>query len=67
MVKPLTIEDTSINTRALITNRNKPIVSTVKGSVKSMSNGLTMAFAKPRSRAAITRDPPSAKRSPLKI
>ena len=67
IVKPLTTVDTSIRTKALMTNRNKPIVTTVKGSVKRMSNGLTMAFANPSNRAAIRSDPPSAKRKPLKI
>jgi hypothetical protein len=65
IVKPLTTAETSIKTKALITNKNKPIVITVKGSVNRMSNGLTMAFAKPKSRAAIISDPPSAKRKPL--
>ena len=67
IVKPLTKAETSINTRALITSKNRPIVTTVSGRVKRMSKGLTMALAKPKSRAAITSEPPSAKRRPLKI
>ena len=67
IVKPLTTADTSIKTKALMTSRNKPIVTTVKGSVNRISNGLTMALANPSSRAAISSDPPSAKRRPLKI
>ena len=67
IVKPLTTDDTSIKTKALITNKNKPIVITVKGKVNRMSNGLTMALANPNSRAAMMSDPPSAKRKPLNI
>ncbi len=67
IVKPLTTAETSINTKALITSKNKPIVTTVSGSVNTISKGLTIALAKPKSRAAIKRDPPSAKRKPLKI
>ena len=67
IVKPLTTADTSINTKALITNRNRPIVTTVKGRVKRTSKGFTIALANPSSRAAMRSDPPSAKRKPLKI
>lgn len=67
IVKPLTTAETSINTKALITNKKRPIVTTVSGNVKRMSNGLTIALAKPKSRAAMRRDAPSAKRKPLKI
>jgi len=67
IVKPLTTADTSIKTKALMTNKNKPIVITVKGSVNRMSNGLIMALANPRSSAAIISDPPWAKRKPLNI
>ena len=67
IVKPLTKADTSINTKALITSKNSPMVNTVNGNVKRMSSGLTIAFAKPKTRAAISNEPPSAKRSPLKI
>ena len=67
IVKPLTTADTSIKTKALITNKNKPIVITVNGSVNKISNGLTMALANPRSSAAIISEPPSAKRKPLNI
>jgi hypothetical protein len=66
IVNPLTTAETSINTKALITNKNKPIVRTVSGKVNRINNGLTTALAKPRSRAAIRSDPPSAKRKPLK-
>ena len=67
IVKPLTTAETSIKTKALITSKNKPIVTTVSGNVNSINNGLTMALAKPKSRAAIKSEPPSAKRKPLKI
>jgi len=67
IVKPLTTAETSINTNALITSKNRPIVTTVSGNVKTINKGLTMAFAKPKSRAAISSDPPSANRKPLKI
>jgi hypothetical protein len=67
IVKPLTTAETSIRTKALMTNKNKPIVITVKGKVNKMSNGLTMALANPRSSAAIISEPPSAKRKPLNI
>ena len=67
IVKPLTTDDTSIKTKALMTNKNKPIVITVKGKVNRMSNGLTIALANPKRRAAMMSDPPSAKRKPLNI
>ena len=67
IVKPLTTAETSIRTKALITSKKRPMVTTVNGSVKRMSNGLTIALAKPKSRAAINSEPPSAKRKPLKI
>jgi len=67
IVNPLTKADTSINTNALITNKNNPIVNTVKGRVNKMSKGLTMALAKPSNRAAMSKEPLSAKRSPLKM
>ena len=65
IVKPLTIDETSINTNALITSRNSPMVKTVSGRVNRMSKGLTIAFAKPSSRAAMTNEEVSAKRRPL--
>ena len=67
IVKPLTTADTNIRTKALITSKKRPIVTTVNGSVKRMSKGLTMALAKPKRRAAMISEPPSAKRKPLKI
>ena len=67
IVKPLTTAETSINTKALITSKKRPIVTTVNGSVKRMSKGLTIALANPNRRAAINNEPPSAKRKPLKI
>jgi hypothetical protein len=67
IVKPLTTAETSISTNAFTTSKKRPIVKTVNGSVKRINNGLTIAFAKPNSRAAIMSDPPSAKRKPLKI
>ena len=65
IVNPLTIDETSINTNALMTSRNSPIVKTVSGSVNRISKGLTIAFAKPSSRAAMTNEEVSAKRRPL--
>jgi hypothetical protein len=50
-----------------MTNKNKPIVITVKGSVNRMSSGLMMALANPRSKAAMISEPASAKRKPLNI
>lgn len=67
IVKPLTSAETNIKTSALITSKNNPIVTTVNGSVKRINNGLTMALAKPSNKAAISSEPPSAKRKPLKI
>ena len=67
IVNPLTTADTSINTNALITSKNRPMVRTVSGNVKSTNSGLTMALANPRTRAAMRSEPPSAKRKPLKI
>ena len=67
IVNPLTTAETSIRTKALTTNKNRPMVITVSGSVKSTNRGLTMALAKPRTKAAIISEPPSAKRKPLKI
>lgn len=67
IVKPLTTAETSINTKALITSKKIPIVNTVRGNVNRISRGLTIALAKPNSRAAINSEPPSAKRKPLKM
>ena len=67
IVKPLTTADTSINTKALTTNKNRPIVTTVSGKVSRMSKGFTMALAKPKTKAAINSEPPSANLRPLKI
>lgn len=55
-----------MSTNALMTSKNSPIVRTVSGKVKKINRGLTMALAKPRSRAATSNDPPSANRKPLK-
>ena len=67
IVKPLTTAETSINTKALITNKNRPIVTTVSGNVNRISKGLTIALAKPNRSAAMMSDPASAKRKPLKM
>jgi len=67
IVKPLTTADTSINTKALMTSRNRPIVTTVSGNVNRISKGLTMALAKPNRSAAMMSEPASAKRKPLKM
>jgi hypothetical protein len=67
IVKPLTTAETSISTKAFTTNKNRPIVNTVRGKVSNMSKGFTMALANPSRRAAINSDPPSANLRPLKI
>ena len=67
IVKPLTTAETSINIKALTTNKNNPMVTIVKGRVNRMSNGFTTALANPKSKAAINKDPPSANFIPLKI
>lgn len=67
IVKPLTTADTSINTKALITNKNRPIVTTVSGNVNTINRGLTTALAKPNRSAATIREPASVKRNPLNI
>lgn len=67
IVKPLTTAETSISTKAFTTNKNRPIVTTVSGKVKRTSKGFTIALAKPRTRAAIKSEPPSANLSPLKM
>ncbi len=66
IVKPLTTAETSISTKAFTTSRKSPMVRTVRGSVKRINKGFTMALAKPSSRAAMSSEPPSAKRNPLK-
>ena len=67
IVKPLTSADTNINTNALTTNRNNPMVTIVNGSVNRMSKGFTTALAKPSISAAINSDPPLVNWMPLKI
>ena len=67
IVKPLTTAETSISTKALMTSRNRPIVTTVSGNVNRISRGLTMALAKPNRSAAMMSEPASAKRKPLKM
>ena len=65
IVKPLTTAETNISTKALTTSKNNHMVRTVSGRVNRISKGFTTALAKPRSRAAIRSEPPSAKRKPL--
>ena len=65
-LKPLTSFATSIKTSALITNRNRPIVSTVSGKVNTINSGLTSALAKPNTKAEIIKDPVSVNLRPLK-
>ena len=67
IVKPLTTAETNINKKALITKRNTNMVTTVNGKVMRISKGLTMALAKPRRRAAMISEKPSANRRPLKM
>lgn len=50
-LKPVTRDETSRIIKALITNRNRPNVKKVNGKVRTMSSGLTTAFAKPSSSA----------------
>ena len=65
-LKPLTSFATSINTSALITNRNRPMVSRVSGKVKTINRGLTSALAKPNTKAEIIKEPVSLNLRPLK-
>ena len=67
IVNPLTTADTSISTNALSTNRNNPMDTMVNGRVNRISKGFTTALAKPKSKAAINKEPISANFSPLKI
>ena len=57
IVKPLTTAETSINTKALITSKKRPIVTTVNGSVKRTSKGLTIALANPNRKLITQRNP----------
>lgn len=63
---PLTNEDTSKTIKALMTRRKKPNVSKVSGKVMTMSNGLTMAFAKPNNSAEKINEEVVANRMPPK-
>ena len=66
-LKPVTRDETSRIIRALITNRNKPNVKNVSGKVKTISSGLTMAFAKPNKSADMINAEGLLNRIPLKI
>ena len=66
-VNPSTREETSISTKALMTRRNKPKVTIVKGSVKRINIGLTTALAKPNRSAAIANAPAVSNLMPLKM
>lgn len=65
IVKPRTSDETSNSIMALITSKKRPSVTNVKGKVKMISRGLTMAFAKPSSNAEIISEEVSEKRIPL--
>ncbi len=64
-MKPWTSEETSSIMSALITNRNRPNVTRVNGSVRKTSTGLTIAFANPSSKAETTNEDVSANLMPL--
>ncbi len=66
-VNPSTREETSISTNALITSKNNPKVTTVKGKVNRINTGLTTALAKPRRSAEIANAPAVSNLIPLKI
>src|SRR5450756_1890690 len=66
-LKPLTRDETSKIMRALITNKNRPNVRNVSGNVRTMSSGLTMAFAKPSKSAETTNDEVLANLIPWKM
>src|SRR6185369_12150149 len=66
-LKPLTRRATSKIIKALITSRKNPKVRSVSGKVSTMSSGLTMALAKPRSSADTTRDDALSNFTPLKM
>ena len=51
ILKPLTTDETSMRTRALITNRNNPNEKSVSGRVSKINRGLIIALAKPNMRA----------------
>ena len=64
---PLTMEETSISTKALITKRKKPKEKTVSGSVRSIRRGLTMALQNPSKSADMASADAFSKRMPLKM
>lgn len=64
-VKPRTRDETSRIINAFITSRKKPNVTNVSGSVRIISSGLKIAFAKPSSNAEITNEEVSANLMPL--
>jgi len=51
IVNPFIIDEIKSKTKALITNKKKPKVKNVRGSVNAINIGLKMALAKPRQRA----------------
>jgi len=67
IANPLTIEETNISTNALITSKKNPRDKTVKGSVRSIRSGLTMALAKPSNSADMASADAFSKRIPLNI
>ncbi|MCY1548035.1 hypothetical protein D9M68_841210 [compost metagenome] len=64
-LKPSTSLATSNSISALITSRNRPKLSSVKGSVSTTSSGLTTALARPSSRADTTSAEVLPNRMPL--
>jgi uncharacterized protein involved in outer membrane biogenesis len=52
MVKPLTTVETSINTTALMTNKKSPMLRALSGGMSKIRMGLTIALAKPNTKAA---------------
>ena len=66
-VNPRTSDETSMIIKALITSKKMPNVNSVKGKVRTIRIGLTMALANPRSKAATTRSDVWLKRMPSKM
>src|SRR5690606_13747833 len=58
--KPLRMDPANQNTSALSTSRNRPSVTTVMGSVRKMSTGLTRVLSSPRTSAAMSAEPKDA-------
>jgi len=60
IVNPLTSAETSRSITALITSKKMPRVSTVRGNVRTINIGRTIAFTNPSTKAAIISEETSA-------